>query len=118
MKAWMITGAALVVIYISYRTYRIMTIGKDLDKLIANGATILDVRTGAEYSTGHISGSVNIPLSSLHSNNIPLDTSKTYITCCSHGLRSVKAVTLLKERGFKKVYNGGAWADLERLIKK
>ena len=76
---------------------------------------ILDVRTEKEYKTGHIYGAVNIPLSHLHTGPIPFDTSTAIITCCSHGLRSVKAVSLLKQRGYNKVYNGGAWTDLQQL---
>ena len=34
----------------------------NLGELIANGATIIDVRTRGEYSSGHAKGSVNVPL--------------------------------------------------------
>jgi rhodanese-related sulfurtransferase len=87
-----------------------------LDKKIANGAIILDVRTVGEYETGHIEGSINIPLGTIRERYTELDTNKAYITCCSHGLRSVKVVSLLKERGFKSVFNGGAWTDLEKIV--
>jgi 3-mercaptopyruvate sulfurtransferase SseA len=33
--------------------------------LVAGGAQIIDVRTKSEYQSGHIKGSVNIPLQSL-----------------------------------------------------
>ncbi|MFB9841770.1 rhodanese-like domain-containing protein [Mucilaginibacter ginsenosidivorans] len=39
----------------------------DMAALIANGAVIIDVRSPAEYASGHISNSVNIPLGSLQS---------------------------------------------------
>ena len=78
-----------------------------------NGAVILDVRTEREYKTGHIQGSKNISLGTIRERYTELDTAKTYITICSLGLRSVKAEQLLKERGFKHVYNGGAWIDLQ-----
>jgi rhodanese-related sulfurtransferase len=94
----------------------ILTIDKGLKELINKGAVILDVRTEREYKTGHIDGSINISLGSIRERYIELDTSKTYITCCSHGLRSVKVETILKEKGFKKVYNGGAWVDLQKIV--
>lgn len=103
-------------IYVAYRCYRFMNLDKGLDKMIRNGAVILDVRTESEYKTGHIKGAVNLPLSRLHADSLPLNHSSIYITVCSHGLRSVKAVSLLKERGYK-AYNGGAWPDLESTIK-
>lgn len=117
MKTLVITLAALLILYLSYRTYRILTLTKGLEKIIAKGALVLDVRTETEYKTGHIKGSVNIPLSRLHEEPIPFDTSTVLITCCSHGLRSVKAMKVLKSRGFPHVYNGGAWNDLEKKIR-
>ena len=116
MKSFLITAGAMLLIYTSYRTYRIATLDKGLDKIIANGAIVLDVRTLKEYKTGHIDGSINISLGTIRERHVELDTSKTYITCCSHGLRSVKVETILKEKGFKHVYNGGAWSDLEKII--
>lgn len=117
MKSVFIIAGILLAGYITYRSYRIATLDEGLEKMIAKGAIILDVRTVREFEQGHIKGSVNIPLSHLHNGNIPLDTQSVIITCCSHGLRSVKAVSVLKERGYKRVYNGGAWSDLEEHIK-
>ncbi|KAA5532541.1 rhodanese-like domain-containing protein [Taibaiella lutea] len=117
MKVILIILSSLVVLYIGYRTYRFMTIAEGLGSKIANGAIILDVRTTDEYKTGHIDGSVNISLGTIRERYIEFDSTKTYITTCSHGLRSVKAESLLKERGFKKVYNGGAWTDLQKIVK-
>jgi phage shock protein E len=104
-------------IYISYRVYRFIHLDKGLKEKVSKGAVVLDVRTPWEFETGHIKGAVNIPLSHLHADSIPLDKHKTYITVCSHGLRSVKAMILLKEKGYQQVYNGGAWSDLESELK-
>lgn len=116
MKAALITIASLIVIYFSYRTYHFAVLAEGLDNRIANGAIILDVRTAKEYATGHIDGSINISLGTIRQRYNELDPGKVYITTCSHGLRSVKAEALLKERGFKQVYNGGAWTDLEKIV--
>ena len=116
MKSVLIIGIIFLLIYLSYRTYRFATLENGLDIKIANGATILDVRTENEYKTGHIDGSINISLGTIRERYIELDTSKTYITCCSHGLRSVKVEKILKERGFRHVFNGGAWIDLEKIV--
>ena len=40
----------------------------DLSQLVKEGAIILDVRTKGEYGSGHIRGSVNIPVEQLHKN--------------------------------------------------
>jgi phage shock protein E len=118
MKTILIICGIALITYIAYRTYRIVTLDKGLSTLVAKGAIILDVRTVGEFESGHIKGAVNIPLSHLHKGTINLDTNATIITCCSHGLRSVKAVSVLHERGYRKVYNGGAWSDLEESISK
>lgn len=117
MKTVGIIAGACLLLYIGYRTYRFLNLDKGLAKKIEQGAIVLDVRTPAEYRTGHLAGSINLQLSRLHAEKIPLDKSLTYITVCSHGLRSVKAMNLLKEKGYK-VFNGGALADLESEIKK
>lgn len=116
MKFWIITGISLLLLYLSYKTYNYFMMTDGLATKIRNGAIILDVRTATEYDMGHIPGSVNISLGSIRERYGELDPEKTYITTCSHGLRSVKVVQLLKERGFKHVYNGGAWSDLEQQL--
>lgn len=117
MKYLLITAISALFIYLAYRTYRYVNLSEGLGEKIKNGAVIIDVRTAAEYATGHIEGSVNISLGEIRERYTELDPSKTYITTCSHGLRSIKVEHLLKERGFKNVYNGGAWSDLEKVVK-
>ncbi|RYD97299.1 MAG: rhodanese-like domain-containing protein [Sphingobacteriales bacterium] len=116
MKYLIITGISLLLLYLSYKTYNYVMLTDGLATKIRNGAIILDVRTASEYDRGHIPGAINISLGSIRERYVELDPGKTYITTCSHGLRSVKAEQLLKERGFKQVYNGGAWSDLAQLV--
>ena len=116
MKYLLITAICALVIYFAYRTYLYLSLADGLSKKIENGAIILDVRTSKEYAMGHIKDAVNIPLGEIRERYTELNPSRTYITTCSHGLRSVKVENLLKEKGFKNVYNGGAWTDLEKII--
>lgn len=117
MKNVLIFCGIMLTVYTIYRIYRYRTSDTEFDKLINKGAVILDVRTEKEYEMEHIEGSINISLGTIRERYIELDQDKTYITVCSHGLRSVKAQNILKERGFKHIYNGGAWSDLQELIK-
>lgn len=117
MKNVLIFCGIVLTVYVVYRLYRYQTLEDGLDKLIKNGAVILDVRTEKEYAMGHIDGSLNISLGTIRERYVELDSNKTYITVCSHGLRSVKVEHILKEKGFKKVYNGGAWSDLQKSLK-
>ncbi|MCS3869871.1 rhodanese-related sulfurtransferase [Chryseobacterium ginsenosidimutans] len=114
MKNALIFCGIIVLIYVVYRVYKYQTLDDGLDKLIKNRAVILDVRTEKEYETGHIAGSQNISLGTIRERYVELDPNKTYITVCSHGLRSVKVEHILKEKGFKNVHNGGAWSDLQK----
>ncbi|MDP4208242.1 MAG: rhodanese-like domain-containing protein [Bacteroidota bacterium] len=89
----------------------------DFAQLVAEGAIILDVRTKGEYSTGHIKGSINIPVEKLRSNlNKLRNKDNPIITCCASGVRSASAKSILKTNGYVNVHNGGAWHSLNRKI--
>lgn len=86
-------------------------------QLVEEGAIILDVRTKAEYSSGHIKGSMNIPVNNLPSNLGKLKhKDKPVITCCASGMRSASAKNILKSKGYEQVYNGGSWQNLQNKI--
>jgi len=86
----------------------------DYASMVKQGAMIIDVRSKSEFSSGHIRGSVNIPLDQLrnHLGRIP-DKNKAIITCCVSGNRSGMAKRILKEKGYTNVYNGGGWMSLQ-----
>ena len=88
----------------------------DYKELIKQGATIVDVRTKAEYQQGHIKGSVNIPLNNLSNHYSKLNKSKPVLTCCASGMRSAQAKSILKANGFAEVHNGGGWMSLNNRI--
>ena len=85
----------------------------DYKQLMKDGGVVIDVRSKAEYSGGLIKGSKNIPLPSLNSGTgLPKDKDKPIITCCASGMRSASAKSLLRSRGYTRVYNGGGWSGL------
>ncbi|WP_428657718.1 rhodanese-like domain-containing protein [Runella sp.] len=85
--------------------------------LIKQGAIILDVRSKGEFQSGHIKGSVNIPVDTLKNNLSKLKKDKPIITCCASGMRSASAKSILKSNGYNEVYNGGGWRSLQNKIK-
>jgi rhodanese-related sulfurtransferase len=85
-------------------------------ELIQNGAQIIDVRTKGEYASGHIKGSINIPLNELSSQVKKIKKDKVVITCCASGMRSASAKAQLKSMGFNEVHNGGGWYSLNSKI--
>ncbi len=78
-------------------------------------ATILDVRTPAEFSQGHIAGASLVDWNdpSFSSKVAELDKSKRYLVYCRSGSRSAQAVAAMREMGFTDIteLSGGiiAW---------
>ncbi len=73
-----------------------------------NGGLLIDVRTPEEYRSGHIPGSVNLPLNHItliesvaSGQSVPI-----YVYCLSGG-RSARACSLLSRMGYKKIQNIG-----------
>jgi phage shock protein E len=74
--------------------------------------TIVDVRTPAEFSGGHVSGSINIPLQEIQSKMAQLKSmEQPLILCCASGARSGQATYFLSQQGIECV-NGGSWLDV------
>lgn len=86
----------------------------NIQELVLNGATIIDVRSREEFQGGHLKNSINIPLDKLTNSLKKLDKNKPIITCCASGMRSASARSLLKSNGFEQVYNGGSWSSLRK----
>lgn len=88
----------------------------DYVTLVKEGAIIIDVRTKSEFNSGHIKGSINIPLDEIQTKVAELKKkNKTVITCCRSGNRSGMAKSILKNAGVE-CYNGGAWNVLDHKI--
>lgn len=86
----------------------------DLSAIIQQGATILDVRTPAEFAEGHVKGAVNIPLDQLQRSTSKVPKGNPVITCCRSGARSGMAEGILRNQGFE-AYNGGPWTNVQKL---
>ena len=75
---------------------------------------VLDVRSEKEHTSGHITGSVNIPLVHLEENLARLPKTGPLVVHCEGGYRSAIATGLLQKHGFNNVLDlvGGykAWA--------
>lgn len=78
---------------------------KNIAKEIANGATILDVRKHGEWNVSHIRNATFLPLSEFPSNLAQLDVNAPYIVHCGGGYRSMTAISIMKNHGFKNLFN-------------
>ncbi|MFN8698708.1 MAG: rhodanese-like domain-containing protein [Flavobacteriales bacterium] len=92
----------------------------DLEKLITDAnATLIDVRTPAEYAGGHVNGSINIPLQEVPYRVEEIKAlSRPLIMCCASGNRSGQAEYFLRNQGLESVYNGGSWLDVNYFANK
>ena len=71
---------------------------------VDNDAILLDVRSEKEYDEGHLTNSINIPVTD-QEKLLSLDKAKKYYLHCRVGGRSAIAAHLLVQEGFEYVYN-------------
>ena len=71
-------------------------------------AVLLDVRSKQEYQSGHIPGSINVPLQTIEKilHTVKKKDTPMYVYCLS-GARSSRAVSSLKQMGYHNVKNIG-----------
>lgn len=91
----------------------------DLDRLTAEGYTLLDVREGDEFAAGHIPGAIFMPRGFLevradleHPKRDPrmADRSQRLVCYCGGGHRSALAAQSLQQMGFSDVVSlRGGW---------
>ncbi len=77
--------------------------------------TILDVRTAYEFAEGHIENAKNADVSAptFDAEIEKLDKEQPVFVYCAIGVRSSKAATILRKKGFKHVYDlDGGYHDL------
>ena len=86
----------------------------NLQNLIEDGATLLDVRGKEEFASFNLKGSINIPLDDLEDDLSKLENKKYIIVYCNTGENSAKAKELLNSLGIKSVITGGSYSDVEK----
>ena len=83
------------------------------------GSVLIDVRTEDEFDSGHIPGSINIPLDSLESVYDEISDEETPVfVYCRSGSRSEQAKYMLAEMGYGKVTNIGGIQDWTGSVEK
>ena len=80
---------------------------KDIDEKIEKGGFLLDVRTPVEFFVGKIKGAYNIPVDELRERigGILEHKDKDIYVTCQVSLRAHIAIMILKNFGFKNLYN-------------
>ena len=84
------------------------------EKIINEGAVLVDVRTQEEYDEAHIDGAILLTLDSIDENsilNVVDSKDDVIIVYCKSGNRSSQALEKLKSLGYEKVYDLGAMSN-------
>ena len=74
--------------------------------------TIIDVRTHAEFTGGHVAGSINIPLQEIADRVEEVKgMPQPILFCCASGMRSGQATQYFQSLGVD-CENGGGWMEV------
>lgn len=112
MWIWIIVG--LVAIYAVFRIIRARTAAPGLDPaqlqemMERQNARLIDVRTAAEYRSGHIPGATNISHDTIGQNPPSADRDSPIVLYCRSGHRSQTAEGTLRRLGYTNVTNFGS----------
>jgi hydroxyacylglutathione hydrolase len=99
MAAWATNG---------YKSNHVTQISaEDLHEMVTGSEKfiLLDVRAPLEFEDGHIEGAINIPVADLRERHAELKKKDATILICSSGNRSSLGVSILRQHGFKNLYN-------------
>ncbi len=72
----------------------------EAQKLIEDGAQVVDVRADHEWEAGHIAGAVHVPLDELAGRTAEIDAERPVVLYCRGGNRSTMATEALAAAGF------------------
>ena len=72
----------------------------EAQKLVADGAQLVDVRADHEWETGHIAGASHIPLDELARRSGEIEVDRPVVLYCRGGNRSSMATAALQAGGY------------------
>lgn len=115
VSIWLLIPAVIVVYVLLANLGRVRT--ADAKRMIAEGATLLDVRSPEEVQGSGIAGAINVPVQLVGPGireTLP-DPEQPILCFCLSGSRSSTAVGRLKRLGFR-AYNVGGVGRMRRLL--
>ncbi len=86
---------------------------------LKHGAMVIDVRTAAEYTAGHLPNAVNMPLSEVEAlvARKVKDKNRILLLHCQSGMRSGVARRKLIAMGYAQTFNLGSYGRAAQIIK-
>lgn len=104
---WLVAGGVFAALMIFKRLGQVSS--ADARRLVEEGAKLVDVRSPAEFGSGHLPGAINIPVQEIGAKLKQLGPRDgTLVLYCASGARSAMARSVLKRQGFEKVHNLGS----------
>jgi len=85
---------------------------------LKDGALVIDVRSSAEFSSGHLPNAINLPVEEIET-ALPRrvkDKNQVLLLHCQSGMRSGMAKTKLAGLGYAHVFNLGSYARAARIV--
>jgi phage shock protein E len=82
------------------------------------GGLLIDVRSPAEYKSGHLPKAINLPLNELDAYvpRLAQDKDQILLLHCKTGLRSELAAQRLRRQGYANAFNLGSYGRAARLL--
>jgi rhodanese-related sulfurtransferase len=99
------------VAWFGYKWWNARRVVGMLPSLKQQGATLVDVRSVAEFANANAPGTVNIPLQELGARLDEIPRTAPVVLACASGTRSGMAKMMLKKHGYPHVYNIGVWSN-------
>lgn len=112
----LIVVAVLAIFFLLKRSGQISS--KDAQAHLKSGALVIDVRTVAEFNSGHLKRAINLPLDEIET-SLPLrvkDKNQVLLLHCQSGMRSGVARKKLKALGYANAFNLGSYSRAEQIV--
>jgi len=85
---------------------------------LRNGAVLMDVRSPAEYDSGHLKGAINLPVQQIDARigGLIKDKNQVILLHCQTGDRSSTAQKRLIALGYTQVHNLGSYERAAHIV--
>jgi thiamine biosynthesis protein ThiI len=84
---------------------------------IPEGATVLDLRSKAEYASWHYPGALRLDFAHAFQARSTFDRGQTYVLYCELGLKSAHLAELMRKEGLEAYHFKGGLRALQRTVK-
>lgn len=109
MIALVAAAVVIAAVWLAMRRGRVAP--RDAQRLVADGAQLLDVRTAQEFEDGHLPGARNLPLHDVRQDPLQAGAlDRPQVIYCRSGARSAMAARRMRNAGFVHVFDLGPMA--------